>query len=118
MNDGVQQQAGGIDQDMPLLAFDFLPRIIAMRIDAGPPFSALFHALAVDDGGGRTGLPFGPFAAFDVERVMDVIQRPVVAPAIEIVVNSCYGAEGLSGCRAIGSPDPEYTSGHSRSRGC
>jgi hypothetical protein len=27
---------------MPLLAFDLLARIIAMRIDAGPPFSALF----------------------------------------------------------------------------
>ena len=42
VNDGVQHQAGRIDQDMPLLAFDFLPRIITMRIDAGPPFSALF----------------------------------------------------------------------------
>ena len=42
MNDGMHQQACGIDKDMPLLAFDFLPRIVAMRIDAGPPFSALF----------------------------------------------------------------------------
>jgi hypothetical protein len=42
MNDRVHQQAGGIDENMPLLAFDFLPRIIAMRIDADPPFSALF----------------------------------------------------------------------------
>jgi hypothetical protein len=38
----MHQQARGIDENMPLLAFDFLPRIIAMRIDAGPPFSALF----------------------------------------------------------------------------
>jgi len=42
MNDGVHQQTSGIDKDMPLLTFDFLPRIIAMRIDACPPFSALF----------------------------------------------------------------------------
>jgi transposase len=37
MHDGVQHQACGVDKDMPLLAFDFLPRIIAMRIDADPP---------------------------------------------------------------------------------
>jgi hypothetical protein len=36
------QQALGIDQDMAFLATDFLPRIIAFRIDADPPFSALF----------------------------------------------------------------------------
>jgi hypothetical protein len=27
---------------MPLLALDLFARVIAMRIDAGPPFSALF----------------------------------------------------------------------------
>jgi transposase len=37
MNDRVHQKACRIDKDMPLLAFDFLPRIITMRIDAGPP---------------------------------------------------------------------------------
>jgi hypothetical protein len=42
MNNGVHQQTSGIDEDMSLLAFDFLPGIIAMRIDAAPPFSALF----------------------------------------------------------------------------
>jgi hypothetical protein len=29
-------------ENVALLTFDFLARIIAMRIDAGPPFSALF----------------------------------------------------------------------------
>jgi hypothetical protein len=38
----MHQQARGIDQNMPLLATDFLPRIIPFGIDAGPPFSALF----------------------------------------------------------------------------
>jgi hypothetical protein len=38
----MQHQACGIDKDMSLLALDLLPRIITVRIDAGPPFSALF----------------------------------------------------------------------------
>ena len=42
MHHGMQQQTYRVDQDMSLLAFDFLARIIAGRIDAGPPFSALF----------------------------------------------------------------------------
>ena len=42
MNDGMKQQAYRIDENMPLLAFDLLARIIAMWIDAAPPFSALF----------------------------------------------------------------------------
>jgi hypothetical protein len=41
MDDGVQQQALGVDQQMPLLALDFLARVIAMAVDRGPPFSAL-----------------------------------------------------------------------------
>ena len=42
MHDGVHQQALRIDENMALLAFDLLARIVAVRIDAGPPFSALF----------------------------------------------------------------------------
>ena len=42
MNDGMEQQTQRIYQNMALLALDLLARIIAMRIDAGPPFSALF----------------------------------------------------------------------------
>jgi hypothetical protein len=41
MHDGVHQQALRVDQEVPLLAFDFLARIIAMGVDAAPPFSAL-----------------------------------------------------------------------------
>jgi hypothetical protein len=37
MHDGVHQEALRIDENMPLLAFDFLSRVIAMRIDATPP---------------------------------------------------------------------------------
>jgi len=32
----------GIDEDMALLAFDLFSRVVAVRIDATPPFSALF----------------------------------------------------------------------------
>jgi hypothetical protein len=42
MHHGVQQQTYRVDQDMPLDALDLLARIIPGRIDAGPPFSALF----------------------------------------------------------------------------
>ena len=41
-DDGVQEKALGIDQNVALLALDQLARIEAMRIAAGPPFSALF----------------------------------------------------------------------------
>jgi hypothetical protein len=42
VHDGKEQQAQRIYQYMALLALDLFARIIAMRIDAGPPFSALF----------------------------------------------------------------------------
>ena len=42
MDDGVEQQALGIYQDVALPALDLLAAVIARRVDAGPPFSALF----------------------------------------------------------------------------
>jgi hypothetical protein len=42
MNDGVEQQAYCVDKNVPLLALDLLARIVAVRINARPPFSALF----------------------------------------------------------------------------
>jgi len=42
VNDGVEQQAQRVYENMALLPFDLLARVIAMRIDARPPFSALF----------------------------------------------------------------------------
>ncbi len=38
----VEQQTLGVDQDVALLALDQLARIEAVRVDARPPFSALF----------------------------------------------------------------------------
>jgi hypothetical protein len=42
MDDGVQQQTERVDEDMPFFALDQLARIEPVRIDAAPPFSALF----------------------------------------------------------------------------
>jgi hypothetical protein len=37
MDDGVEQQTQRVCENMAILALDLLARIIAMRIDAGPP---------------------------------------------------------------------------------
>ena len=38
MNHDVQREAQRVDQDMSLLALDFLPRIITRRVDPRPPW--------------------------------------------------------------------------------
>src|SRR6202011_1354401 len=53
----------------------------------GPPFFCALHALTVDDGGGGTGLAFRPFAAFNVECVMNAIEHAVALPPDEVVVH-------------------------------
>ena len=42
MNDRMHQQALGVDENMPFLALDLFACIVAIRVNAGPPFSALF----------------------------------------------------------------------------
>ena len=42
MDNGMKQQAQRVYENMSLLTLDLLARIVAVRIDAGPPFSALF----------------------------------------------------------------------------
>ena len=41
MNDGLHQQTLGVDEKVTLLALDLLSRVEPVRIDRGPPFSAL-----------------------------------------------------------------------------
>src|SRR5437660_795140 len=41
VDDGVHQEALGIDKNVALLAHDLLAGVVTRRIDAGPPFSAL-----------------------------------------------------------------------------
>src|SRR3712207_2228215 len=40
VDDGLHQQALGVDQDVALLASDLLARVVARRVDATPPSSA------------------------------------------------------------------------------
>src|SRR5712671_6015254 len=87
MHDGMEQQTQRIYQYMALLALDLFARIIAMRIDASPPFFGAFHALAIDNGGGGAGFSFRLFAAYDVERVMNAIQHTIALPPNEVVVD-------------------------------
>ena len=50
-----------------------------------PPFFCAFHALAINDACRRAGLSFHRFAAFDVQRMVDPIQRPVIIPKVKIL---------------------------------
>src|SRR5262249_35079883 len=47
-----------VDENMALLALDLLARIIAVRVDPRPPFSALFTCLPVDNRSGVTSTSF------------------------------------------------------------
>ncbi len=42
MDDGVQQQALGIYEEVALLTLDRLAHIVPVRLDRAPPFSVLF----------------------------------------------------------------------------
>ena len=42
MDNGVKQEPYRIDKDVALLSLDLLARVVARRIDAGPPFCAPF----------------------------------------------------------------------------
>ncbi len=67
----MHQQALSIHQDMPLLPVDLFARIVTGWIDMCTAFFSAFHALAVDDAGGWTGLPIDQLAAFLVEFIMN-----------------------------------------------
>ena len=55
-----------------------------------PPFFCAFHALAVDDGGGRTGFPLRSFATLLIKHVVDSFQCAVIRPQIEVVVDRAF----------------------------
>jgi len=42
VDNGMQEQSLSIYKDRTFLAFDFLASVVAARVDAAPPFSALF----------------------------------------------------------------------------
>src|SRR5208282_4930188 len=76
-----------VNQDMPLLAFDLFPGIVAIWIDVGATFFSTLHTLAVNDTGSWTGLSFELLAALHVERMMYCVQRAVIVPATQVVVH-------------------------------
>src|SRR6476620_8471800 len=55
-----------------------------------PPCFCAFHALAVDDGGGRTGLPLLSIATLLVKRVVNSFQCAVIGPQIEVVIDRAF----------------------------
>src|SRR5260370_4864544 len=50
-------------------------------------FFRAFHALAVDDGGGRTGLSLLSFATPFIERAVESCPRAGIRPQIEAVID-------------------------------
>ena len=42
--------------------------------------------MTIDDRGGGAGLSFGLLATFDVERFVNALKRPVIAPKVKIIV--------------------------------
>src|SRR5262245_66126325 len=87
MDDGVEQQTQRIYQNVALLALDLFARIIAMRIDASPPFFGAFHTLAVDDGSRRARFAFRLLAARDIERMVDTFEIHVAIPQYKLVMS-------------------------------
>jgi hypothetical protein len=61
----------------------------------------LATCLAIDDGTGGAGFAFASLTALHIKRVMNAIERAVVAPQVEIVVHRAAWGVGL-----LGSPAP------------
>src|SRR5450631_651537 len=55
-----------------------------------PPFFGAFDALTIDDTGRGAGFAFQFPAAFEVQRVMDAIQRAVIPPVAEITIQRAF----------------------------
>ena len=104
----MQQQSQSIDENVALLALDQLAAIKPVRINAVPPFFRALHTLAVDDAGGGTGLAFRLLAAFDVERVVDVLQRAVVAPPTKVVIHRAARWQVLRDIAPLASGAQQY----------
>jgi hypothetical protein len=66
-------------------------------------FFGAFHALAIDDGGGGTGLSFDSLPTFRIKRVVDAIQRAVVAPQVEIIKKRAARWQVLRDCTPLAS---------------
>lgn len=95
--------AFGVDYGVALYALGLLARIIPNRVDRGLPISGLFCNLVVDDGCRWIGLPAAGPATLLKDRLMDAIERAVVAPFPEVVVESGVRRKNPSAAAATGS---------------
>ena len=77
------------------LPLTFFAGVVTVRIDRDPAFFRAFHALGIDDRRGRAGLPRSLFATLHIERVMQSLQRTVVGPSDEVLVNRAPGRQVL-----------------------
>src|ERR1700693_286174 len=110
----MQCQTLCIDQDVPLLAFDLLARVVSVRIDVGTALFRALDALGIDYLRGRTGLPRGCLPECDVERMVDALQRSIPAPAIEVVIlrAACRHILGDGAPLTAGAEDVHQTRHH------
>jgi hypothetical protein len=74
-----------------------------VRIDARPPFPALFTRLSVDDRRRWARFAFGLFATLHVERVMDAIQNAVPSPVAKVAIHRALGRQILGDVAPLGS---------------
>lgn len=77
----------------------FLPLIFCPRHTRSdrcrPPFFSALHALAVDHTGRRASVSPSLLTALHVERMVDVLQGPVIVPEIEVVMQRALRREIL-----------------------
>jgi hypothetical protein len=109
MHDGKAQQAQSIYRYITLLALDLFGRIIAMRIDAGPPFRR-FSRLTIDDGGGGTGVSPSRGRRRDADAKLEVAESKVdeldrQIAAIDQVIAGAAQRPGEHGRQHHGRPE-------------
>ena len=63
--------------------------------DREAPFFGAFDAVAVDDGGGWSGLSRGLFATRQVKRFADAVERAIPTPEVEIIKHRALGRKIL-----------------------
>src|SRR3954453_19990855 len=103
MDDGLEQQAFGVYQDMTLLAPDLLAAVIARRVNAAPPFSALLTLwLSMIAASGWRPAPPTPGMPHRArgECARACRRRPIGRSSRA----GCCAAAGPWGSRPIGSP--------------
>ena len=64
-------------------------------------FFGAFHALAIDDGGSRTGFPLRLFTTLVIKRVVDALQCAVIGPQIKIVVDRAFRGQVFRDCAPL-----------------